>query len=148
MKRIALLFIAIISFNTFAEDAIYTGLFSSEAVGGYDTVAYFSLDKGDAPVKGKSDWVTEYKGANWYFSSKTNLEKFRADPERYVPQYGGYCAWAVSAMNDFAPGDAKYWAIVDGKLYLNYNKKVKNDWDADRALHISQADLNWPILSK
>jgi dTDP-4-dehydrorhamnose 3,5-epimerase-like enzyme len=51
-------------------------------------------------------------------------------------------------MNDFAPGDAEYWAIVDGKLYLNYNKKVKNDWDADRALHISQADLNWPILSK
>ncbi|MBU2976842.1 YHS domain-containing (seleno)protein [Alteromonas sp. C1M14] len=148
MKKLITLFIALIAFSAVAEDEIYTGFFSNKAVGGYDTVAFFSLNEGDKPVKGSSEWSTEYKNADWYFSSAENLSKFKADPERYMPQYGGYCAWAVSAKNDFAPGDPQYWAVVDGKLYLNYNQNVKTEWDAARARHIVQADLNWPTLIK
>ena len=74
------------------------------------------------------------------------LNKFIENPEAYAPQYGGYCAWAVSAKNDFAPADPKQWAIVDGKLYLNYDAEVKQWWDDDRARHIAAADKNWPTL--
>jgi len=64
------------------------------------------------------------------------------------PQYGGYCAWAVSAKNDFAPGDPQYWTIVDDKLYLNYDQEIQETWEKDRAQHIQQADKAWPQLIK
>lgn len=94
MKKLFALLIMLFSFPTFAADEIYTGIFSNKAVSGYDTVAYFTQGK---PVKGDSKWQTEYKGADWYFSSQENLDKFKADPDAYAPQYGGYCAWAISA---------------------------------------------------
>ncbi|KQB06430.1 YHS domain-containing protein [Vibrio metoecus] len=126
-----------------AQDQIYTGIFSNKALDGYDAVAYFTENK---PVKGLSQFKTEYKGAQWFFSSQQNLDSFVADPEKYAPQFGGYCAWAVSEKNDFAPGDPQYWAVEDGKLYLNYDKKIKGLWDKDRAHHIEQANKNWPTL--
>ncbi|AOW84312.1 YHS domain-containing (seleno)protein [Vibrio mimicus] len=126
-----------------AQDQIYTGIFSNKALDGYDTVAYFTENK---PVKGLPLFKTEYKGAEWFFASQQNLDTFVADPEKYAPQYGGYCAWAISEKNDFAPGDPQYWAIEDGKLYLNYDKKVKGLWDKERVHHIEQADKNWPTL--
>ncbi|ADZ89700.1 YHS domain-containing (seleno)protein [Marinomonas mediterranea] len=127
----------------FAQSEIYTGYFSSKAVGGYDTVAYFTQGK---PVKGSSDYKTEFKGANWYFASQANLDLFKQDPDKYAPQYGGYCAWAVSAKNDFAKGDPEHWSIVDGKLYLNYNQNIKDKWSQDIPGHIAQGDKNWPTL--
>ncbi|RLV61040.1 YHS domain-containing protein [Parashewanella curva] len=145
MKKIFALLIILFSIPSFAADEIYTGVFSNKAVSGYDTVAYFTEGK---PVKGSSKWQTEYKGADWYFSSKANLDKFKASPEAYAPQYGGYCAWAVAVHNDFASGDPKQWAIVNGKLYLNYDADIKRKWDKDRAGHIATADKNWPKLIK
>lgn len=121
---------------------IETGLFSKDAVDGYDAVAYFTEGK---PVKGNKAYQTEYKGAVFKFASQENLNAFLAAPETYAPQYGGYCAWAVS-QGYTAPGDAKYWAIVDGKLYLNYNKKVQEDWNKDRAGFITSANENWPVV--
>ncbi|EEY99356.1 hypothetical protein VOA_001705 [Vibrio sp. RC586] len=126
-----------------AQDQIYTGIFSNKALDGYDTVAYFTENK---PVKGLPQFKTEYKGAEWFFASQQNLDSFVSDPEKYAPQFGGYCAWAVSEKNDFAPGDPQYWAIEDGKLYLNYDKKIKGLWDKDRTHHIVQANKNWPAL--
>ncbi|MFW7526219.1 YHS domain-containing (seleno)protein [Vibrio ostreicida] len=143
MKKLVTLFILMLSFPTWSADKIYTGIFSSKALSGYDTVAYFTQGK---PVKGDSQFQTEYQDANWYFASQEHLDAFKADPERYAPQYGGYCAWAVSAKNDFASADPKQWAIVDGKLYLNYDAEVKSWWDDDRSGHIKQADINWPTL--
>ncbi|MDN3612226.1 YHS domain-containing (seleno)protein [Vibrio ostreicida] len=143
MKKLVTLFILMLSFPTWSADKIYTGIFSSKALSGYDTVAYFTQGK---PVKGDSQFQTEYQDANWYFASQEHLDAFKADPERYAPQYGGYCAWAVSAKNDFASADPKQWAIVDGKLYLNYDAEVKSWWDDDRSGHIKQADINWPKL--
>lgn len=143
MNKLLALILSLMSFSVFAEDPIYTGFFSNKALDGYDTVAYFTDGK---PIKGDKQWQTEYQGADWYFSSQENLNKFKADPQAYAPQYGGYCAWAVSAKNDFAPADPNQWAIVDGKLYLNYNAEIKAWWDDDRSGHITQADKNWPAL--
>ena len=127
-----------------AADPIYTGTFSSLAVSGYDTVAYFTEGR---PVEGDSRFEHEWKGATWRFSSAENLEKFRAAPERYAPQYGGYCAWAV-AQGSTAPGNAEVWKIVDGKLYLNVNPDIAARWEKDIPGFIAKADANWPgVLS-
>lgn len=145
MKSLFTFILFSISQFTFAADDIYTGIFSSKALDGYDTVAYFTEGK---PIEGSKKFTTEYKGADWYFSSQQNLDAFVHNPERYAPQYGGYCAWAVSAKNDFAPGDPMQWSIVDNKLYLNYDQEIKQRWESDRELHITQADKNWPELIK
>ncbi len=123
-----------------AEAPVYTSAFSNTAVQGYDPVAYFKVG---APVKGSSEFTTEYNGAEWNFASQENLDAFVADPEAYAPQYGGYCAWAV-AQGQTAKGDAQQWHIEDGKLYLNINGSIKKKWLADRATLIPQADENWP----
>lgn len=113
-----------------------------QAVDGYDVVAYFTEG---APVKGSADYSTEYKGADWYFSSQENLDKFKAEPIKYAPQYGGYCAWAASQGN-LANGDPERWAIHEGKLYLNYSKGVQKKWLKDKPGFIAKADANWPGL--
>jgi YHS domain-containing protein len=123
-------------------DEVYTGILSSLAVGGYDPVAYFESGK---PVEGSSQFTTEYKGATWQFASQEHLDKFLASPDAYAPQYGGYCAWAVS--NGYtASGDPNIWKIVDGKLYLNYDENVQTEWEKDIPGHITKADGNWPAV--
>jgi YHS domain-containing protein len=108
--------------------------------GGYDTVAYQS----DSAAKpGKKDFVHQWNGATWQFSSAENLEKFKANPAGFAPQYGGYCAYAVS-QGGTAPGDPKLWAVVGGKLYLNLNPDVQKTWDKDRTGYIAAAEKNWP----
>ncbi len=124
------------------EDPIYTTLFSNKAAKGYDVTAYFTDNK---PVEGKSKFSTEYMGAEWLFASQENLDKFKADPEKYAPQYGGYCAYAA-ALGDAVSADPEQWTIHEGKLYLNYDKKVNDIWVADKSGYIAKADKNWPTL--
>lgn len=143
MTRFLMAIALFMSSVSYAQDAISTGFFSNKALNGYDTVAYFTDNQA---VEGSAKFVTEYQGADWYFASQQHLDLFLIDPEKYAPQYGGYCAWAVSAKNDFAPSDPTKWAIVDGKLYLNYDQTIKQKWDLDPALHIQQADAHWPAL--
>ena len=145
MKRLLCLFILLFSQSSFAADAIYTGFFSNNAVDGYDTVSYFTEGK---PQKGKSEFITSYMDADWYFSSQENLDLFTANPTKYTPQYGGFCAWAVAEKNDRAPGDPNQFSIVDGKLYLNYDAQVKGLWERDVPGFIAQGDQNWPKLLK
>lgn len=124
---------------------IYTGWLSSAAVGGYDPVAYFSEGK---PVVGKSGITHQWKGATWRFASEKNRDLFKAKPEAYAPQYGGYCAWAVS-QGYTAKGDPNHWKVVDGKLYLNYDASVQRNWEKDISGHIGNANRNWPkVLEK
>ena len=127
-----------------AKPQIYTSFLSSSAVGGYDPVAYFTKGK---PVKGLSKYTLKWKGANWYFSSQENLDKFKADMEAYAPQFGGYCAYGVS-QNAAVKGDPLLWKIVDGKLYLNINKQVVNIWNKDIPGYIAKANANWPNVLK
>ncbi len=128
-----------------AKPEVYTKRFSNLAVDGFDPVAYFTVGE---PVKGVAEFSTDYKGATWRFSSADNLAAFLADPAAYAPQYGGYCAWAV-ANNYTARGNPKNWAVRNGKLYLNYNDDVQQDWLVDPDGFIAKADANWPaVLSK
>jgi YHS domain-containing protein len=132
--------------HAWAQEApVYTGLVKGVAVGGYDPVAYFTEGK---PVPGKLEISLEHEGATWRFSSEANRDAFKADPAKYAPQYGGYCAWAVS-QGYTAKGDPKAWSLVDGKLYLNYDQSVKKTWEKDKPGHITKANINWPkVLAK
>ena len=112
------------------------------AIRGYDPVAYFTQGK---PVEGSAEHSVDYKGARWQFTSAENRQLFAADPEKYVPQYGGYCAWAA-ANNYIASTDPHAWSIKDGKLYLNYSKFVRARWAVDKAGNIAKGDINWPSL--
>ena len=124
---------------------IYTAFLSSAAIGGYDAVAYFTEGN---PVAGKSGITHTWKGAIWRFSSESNRILFKTKPESYAPQYGGYCAWAVS-QGYTAKGDPNHWKVVGGKLYLNYDASVQRNWEKDIPSHITNADRNWPkVLGK
>ena len=137
-----LLFTMLVATPALALDPVYTGVFSSKALDGYDTVAYFTEGKA---VKGRSEFQTEYQGATWYFSTQAHLDSFVANPQQYAPQYGGYCAWAISQGYD-ASADPEQWSIVDGKLYVNYNAEIKARWEANTRDFIEKADRNWPGL--
>lgn len=128
-----------------AEAPIYTGLLNNTAVSGYDTVAYFTDGR---PVKGNAKFATTYKGAEFRFASANHLAAFRANPAKYAPQYGGYCAWAVS-QGYTASADPSVWKIVGGKLYLNYNQEIGQKWSKNIPGFIASANKNWPtVLSK
>lgn len=133
-----------LSHSALAVDAVYTGFFSDVAISGYDAVAYFTEAK---PVKGKDQFVYQYQGATWKFSSANNLSLFKAMPYNYAPQYGGYCAWAM-ATGDIASAEPDQWTIYEGKLYLNYSRKINARWKENMQEFIRHADLHWPNMIK
>ena len=139
LLALALLFTSIAAY---AVDPINTGFFGNTAIKGYDPVAYFTENKA---VKGDSDYEYKWMGAKWRFSSQKNLALFKENPEKYAPQYGGYCAYAVS-QNDTAGIDPDQFTILNGKLYLNYNKSINDKWTKDRDMYIIEADKYWPEL--
>ena len=115
------------------------------AARGYDVTAYFTAGK---PVRGNSAHELQHKGATWRFASDEARARFRANPSAYEPQFGGYCAWAVS-QGYIAPGDPEQWKIVGGKLYLNFNARAKELWEADQSDAILRGQANWPaVLTK
>ncbi|MEM9311176.1 MAG: YHS domain-containing (seleno)protein [Pseudomonadota bacterium] len=125
-----------------ADGGVYVGVEGENiAVGGYDTVSYFQGN--GVPIKGDARFVVNYDGAQWHFASQANADAFKADPGAYAPQYGGHCAWALGANGRLAPGDPKVYKIVDGKLYLNFNKQVQAMWLKDIAGFITKANLAW-----
>jgi YHS domain-containing protein len=113
------------------------------ALGGYDAVAYFKDSK---PAKGSAAHTYEYKGSTFYFSSKANRDAFAAEPDKYAPQYGGFCAFGMSGgYKAVTAPDA--FTVVNGKLYLNYNRDVQKQWSADVPGFVAKADKNWPAVS-
>ncbi len=136
------LFVLLVSITTsFAQKPV---VFSNDgkAIQGYDPVAYFTDSK---PVKGDLTITYAYEGATWFFASAKNRDAFKADPLKYAPQYGGYCAFGTSRGYK-APTEPDAWTIVDNKLYLNYNAKVRTEWDKDKPGYIERADKNWTII--
>ncbi|MGB0627504.1 MAG: YHS domain-containing (seleno)protein [Alphaproteobacteria bacterium] len=123
-----------------AIDPVYSA--DGAAIHGYDPVAYFTEEK---PVKGSATHSATHDGATWHFASATNRDLFLSNPEKYAPQYGGYCAWAV-ANGYTASTDPGAWSIKDGKLYLNYSKLVRARWAIDKDGNIVKGDQNWPGL--
>ena len=129
--------------KTSAADTQLTQYFvddSGLAIRGTDPVAYFTEG---GPVAGSSEFAYTWNNATWQFASAENRDLFAANPEQYAPQYGGFCAWAVS-QGYTAPIDPNAWSIVDNKLYLNYDKGVQRRWERDIPGNISKADTNWP----
>ena len=116
---------------------------SGVAVDGYDVVAYFEVNRA---LMGSEAYVANFGGMPWYFSSAENLAKFEADPLAYIPQFGGHCAYGT-AQGYLVYGDPEAWSIIDGALYLNYNKNVRAAWLADTPRFIPQARVNWPSLN-
>lgn len=110
------------------------------AIHGYDPVAYFTDGKA---VAGDAALTAAHDGATYRFASAAHRDAFIADPGRYLPQYGGYCAWAVS-QGYTAAGNPQNWRIVDGRLYLNYNTEIQHRWETDIPGNISSANTNWP----
>ena len=110
------------------------------AIRGYDPVAYFTEGK---PVKGKTEFTHQWNGATWRFASAANRDRFAAAPEKYAPQYGGYCAYGV-ASGYAVKTEPDAWSVVEGKLYLNYDRNGQASWVKDIPGYIRKADANWP----
>jgi len=141
LKRTLLAAVVVAAAYAFAADPVNKDR-DGVAIEGYDPVAYFTMDK---PVKGSEQFVHRWQGAEWRFANQEHLDLFKANPEKYAPQYGGYCAYAVS-KNSTASIDPDSWKIVDGKLYLNYSKRIQRRWEKDIPGYIAKADKNWPGL--
>ena len=112
------------------------------AIQGYDTVAYFTVGH---PEKGSADNEVMWRGARWWFATQANRDRFSASPESYAPQFGGFCALGM-ALGQKLKADPQAWVIVDGKLYMNYNKEVLTEMSADIPGNFAKAERNWKTL--
>ncbi len=113
------------------------------AVRGTDVVAYATRGRA---VAGSAAFTHDWRGATWRFATAAHRDLFAADPERYAPAYGGFCAFAVSEGYT-APIDPNAWRIVDGRLYLNFNQSVQRRWEGDIPGRIARGNANWPALA-
>ena len=127
-------------------DAPVPAVNAQEGIGlkGYDPVAYF-INR--APTQGSEQYSYVWKGPTYRFASEENLQRFKADPEKYLPQYGGYCAYALS-LNRIADINPSRWAIVNRKLYLNNGFVAEKLWSLDKSGNIASGDRNWPLHPK
>ncbi len=144
MKLFSIFLLAsLVSVSSYAQDVKFYSI-KGTAINGYDAVAYFLQNKA---VAGTDSYSADWSGSKWKFISQNNLDSFRVAPEKYAPQYGGFCAYGTSE-NHLSPTDPKAWTIVNAKLYLNYNMDVKQLWIKDTAGRIKAADGYWPVLNK
>jgi YHS domain-containing protein len=134
--------LALLSASAFAGDLVNVSGASQAAVNGYDTVAFFTDSK---PVNGSPFISAEHQGATYFFASEEHKSLFVANPEKYVPQFGGFCAYGVG-LNKLFPVDISTWQVRDGKLFLNLNHDILKKFNEDFAGNVAKADHNWPGL--
>jgi hypothetical protein len=127
-----------------AASAAWTLAADRLAIRGYDAVAYFTEGK---PVPGSAEFERDWQGSRWRFASAAHRDMFVADPDRYAPQYAGYCALGVAIGKKFDV-DPQVWRIVNGKLYLNYDQGGAKEMDKDVAGTIKKADQNWAMMQR
>lgn len=144
MKKLFLaLFVATLALPLAAQTKTLLNLDkASLAIQGYDPVAFFTDGK---PVKGKPEFPARHNGALYYFASKEHRDLFDADPAKYEPVFGGYCAYGVS-RNKLVEIDVDAFQIVDNKLLLQYSKGVRDDFNKDTKGNLAKANANWPVL--
>ncbi len=128
--------------NTLERKGLFGYKPSGIAIRGYDPVAYFTQG---GPAEGSEQFSYEWSGATWRFASQEHLDLFKAEPSRYAPQYGGYCAYGV-AVDSLVKIEPEFWAIIDDKLYLNYNAKFQRNWEEDPEGYIATADKKFNDL--
>lgn len=112
---------------------------SGVAIKGYDTVAYFTEGRA---VEGKMEFMFSWHGARWYFANAAHRDLFAANPERYAPQFGGFCSMGMT-RGMTANADPEAWTIVDGKLYLKFSKATRDQWRPNKAENIKKAEKKW-----
>jgi YHS domain-containing protein len=144
MKRLSLLLLVLgLALPAFAQTKTLLNLDKAGvAIQGYDPVAFFTDNK---PVKGKEEFPARHNGALYYFASKEHRDLFKADPAKYEPAFGGYCAYGVS-RNKLVEIDVQAFQIVDGRLLLQYSKGVRDDFNKDTKGSLGKAEANWPTL--
>jgi|ERR1041385_1802587 YHS domain-containing protein len=143
LKRVsALVALSLFAFAAMAVEPVNKTLISKLAIDGYDPVAYFTDGK---PVEGKKQFEYRWMNANWRFASAEHRDLFAKNPDKYSPQFGGYCAYGISQGHAVSI-DPEAWRIVDGKLYLNYSKDVQKKWLVDIPGFIKKAEQNWPKI--
>lgn len=143
MRRlVAALVFSVLGLAAHAAEPVFTkqGL----ALSGYDAVAYFTDGK---PVEGQASFETEWNGARWRFASAAHRDAFAADPAKYAPRFGGFCAFGVS-RGYAVDADPFAWKIVDGKLYVNHDKKVQQLWEKELPGIIGTAESHWPDVER
>ncbi|CAN5567720.1 YHS domain-containing (seleno)protein [soil metagenome] len=125
-----------------ADGTVNTGYFGGVAINGYDTVAYFTDQKA---VKGSDKYSYDWLGTPWHFASGAHRDLFKSDPVKYAPQYGGYCAGEVAGSGSVTVNiDPEAFKIIDGKLYITYDKVHTDGFAANAAEAVPKADTNWP----
>ena len=141
---IKFILMAAISFSVSLANAQRSEIFLVDgvAINGYDVTEFFTQSR---VVRGKKRFQYEWNGAKWNFVSEKNMIAFQRSPEKFAPQYGGYCAYGT-AEGHKAPIRPDTWTVIDGKLYFNYNQSVKKIWEKDREHFIAEADKNWPTV--
>lgn len=136
---IALLALSAAPAAVLADGPVATPAVSTLGVSGYDLVSYHNAKR---PLRGNGHFVATHEGVSYLFVNAENLAAFEAQPEKYLPAYGGYCAFGVSVGKKFV-GDPEVWRVVDGTLYLNLDSNVQKDWLKDVPGRIRQADEHW-----
>ncbi len=116
--------------------------YSTPGVSGYDLVSFHT---GEKPQRGNGNHKATHDGVDYLFVNEANKKTFERNPERYLPAYGGYCAYGVSVKKKFV-GDPDVWRIVDGRLYLNLDTKIQNTWSKDIKGNIRKSEANWPKI--
>lgn len=134
--------LSVLLFLTLQAKAQTSEIFAPDSIAlrGYDVVAFYTEDKA---ITGSDKFIYNWKNVKWLFASAKHLALFKADPAKYEPQYGGYCAYGL-ARGYKAPTMADTWHIQDNKLYFNYNQKVKATWQKDQQRFIDSANRKWP----
>lgn len=136
--------IVLLCVSAFAGDLVNVSGASKAAVDGFDPVAFFTDSK---PVNGSPFITAEYQGATYYFANEEHKKMFKEHPEKYAPQFGGYCAFGV-AEGALFPVDINTWQVRDGKLYFNLNPEIVKKFNADFEGNVTKANQNWPGLVK
>lgn len=126
-----------------AEGTVNTGYFGGVAIMGYDPVAYFTEGRSK---KGSAEFAYDWLGTPWHFSSSKHRDLFKSEPVKYAPQFGGFCAGEVAFDGITVNIDPDAWRIIDGKLYLSYNKPTDAEWKAYAEGLLPKAEANWPKL--
>ncbi len=144
MKKLVVLVLFLLGMPLFAQNTKTLLNLDKDgvAIQGYDPVAFFTQNK---PVKGRADFQSTYKGAKYYFASAEDKATFDANPAKYEPQFGGFCAYGVSRGHT-APIKIEAFQIVNGRLLMQYDLDIKNDFNKEQSGNLTKADQNWPGL--
>jgi YHS domain-containing protein len=138
LVSIMVLVASVASASAFAQDFSH----STPGISGYDPVAYFTDGK---PIRGSGFHVTVVDGVTYAFTNDEHQKMFEANPQKYLPAYGGYCAYGVGVGKKFV-ADPEVWRIVEGKLYLNLDKSIQQKWEKDIPGYIKNGDANWATI--